>query len=80
MKLLSSILLSTVSVAAAGSDNLITNLPGAPKVGFDMYSGYISLAGSDRKMFYWFVRCVAVVVGTDMRHVFQIPDAHALAH
>ena len=34
----------------------ITSLPGAPAVDFDMYSGYVTLEGEDRHIFYW---CVA---------------------
>jgi serine carboxypeptidase-like clade 2 len=41
---------------AAPAANLISNLPGQPKVDFNQYAGYISVGEKhDRKLFYYFV-------------------------
>ena len=42
--------------AAAGDDDLITTLPGAEAMTFPkMFSGYLSLPGTEKNVFYWLV-------------------------
>lgn len=49
-------LLFFVSIRAAPAADLITNLPGQPKVNFKQYSGYVDVNASPaRSLFYWFI-------------------------
>lgn len=42
-------------VSSAGEEDLVTNLPGQPLVGFRHFSGYVTVHESHgRALFYWF--------------------------